>query len=258
MNLRNPVLCGSIKRDPIFYYIDMAIDHFEKHKSRIGRTDWNFNFLFGDQPHVTELANQYAPVLQHPSLHKPVPPEWLHATLLRVGFLEDFTEAEMLAVADKLEAKLAGMDTPTPILGKRWWLWNGGPVLSLTPEKRLHEIFCHLMNSLEEVVGQDRLPLLTVPGGGTHAKILNTFVRVVGRDRLPVRLQYMPHVTLAYPKTYKDHSSLRKQLKAHPVNGVPIHLQSVALIKQRIVDDYYAWEVVKDVPIGHPINRVVF
>lgn len=207
--------------------------------------------MFDDQPQVAELANRYAPVIRHPGLHKPIPPQWLHATLLRVGFLEDFTEAEMLAVADKLEFKLADIEIPEIILGKRWWLWNGGPALSITPEKYLHEIFRHLMNSLEEVVGQDGLPLLTIPGVSRYGKILNTFVGAIGRSRLPVSLQFKPHVTLAYPKTYKDHSSLRKQLEAHPINGVPIRINRVSLIKQQVVDDYYAWEVVKDLPIGH-------
>lgn len=228
----------------------MAIDHFEKHRVQIGRTDWNFNFLFDGQPQVAELANQYAPILQHSGLHKPVPPEWLHATLLRIGFLEDFTEAEMLAVANKLESKLADFTMQELILGKRWWLWNGGPVLSITPQKQLHEIYRHLLASLEEVVGQDRLPEMSIPGSIRYGTLINRFARIIGWNRLTVRLQFIPHVTLAYPKTYKDHSSLRKQIKAHPINGVPIHIHRVALIKQRIVDDYYAWEVIKDVPIG--------
>jgi 2'-5' RNA ligase len=228
----------------------MAIDHFEARKSRIGRTDWNFNFLFENQTQVTELAGQYAPVIQHPGLHKPVPPQWLHATLLRVGFLEDFTEAEMLAVADKLASRLADIQMPELMLGKHWRLWNGGPFLSITPEKQLYAIFRHLMSSLEEVVGRDRLPVLTIPSGGYLEKILGTFVRTIGSSRLPARLQFKPHVTLAYPKSYKDQASLRKQLRAHPVSGVPIRINKVSLIKQHIVGDYYAWEVVKDVPIG--------
>lgn len=228
----------------------MAIDHFEKHKSQIGRTDWNFNFLFNDQPQVAELASQYAPIIKHPGLHKPVPPKWLHGTLLRAGFLEDFTEAEMLAVADNFESKLAGVELPELILGKHWWLWNGGPVLSITPEKQLYEIFRHLITSLEEVVGQDRLPPLFVPGSSRGTKIINTIVKAIGPNRLPARLQFKPHVTLAYPKTYNNHSSLSRQLKAHPIDGVPIRIHSISLIKQRIVDDYYAWKAVKNVPIG--------
>ncbi len=77
----------------------MAIDHFIKHKWSRERTDWNFNILFNDQPQVAGLASQYAPLVKHPGLDDPVPGQWLHATVLRVGFLEDFPEAERLAVA---------------------------------------------------------------------------------------------------------------------------------------------------------------
>jgi hypothetical protein len=223
----------------------MAIDHFDKHKSQIGRTDWNFNFLFDDQPQVAELAGKYAPLLNHPGLHKPIPGQWLHATLLRVGFLEDFTEAEMLAVADKFARKLANIELPPLIVGERCRLWNGGPFLSITPEQPLREIFSHSLGSLLAVVGRDRLPALTVPPG-----LLNTLTAAIGRDRLPGRLQFVPHITLAYPKTYNDERGLRKQLESHPIAGTEVRINNVSLIKQRVVDDYYAWDVIKSLSIG--------
>lgn len=235
--------------------LDMAIDHFTKHKEQIGRTDWNFNFLFDDQPQVAELAARYAPLLKHPGLHKPVPGQWLHATLLRVGFVEDFTEAEMLAVADKLEQKLTHTKMPQLILGRRWWwLWNGGPVLGFTPSKQLLQVYGYVLESLIEVVGRDRVPAPSIPSGGRLKTMLGypptLFSKIVGRDRLPRRLQFIPHVTLAYPKTYDDERSLYKQLKAQSVDGVQVRITSVSLIKQRIVDDYYAWEVVRELPIA--------
>ena len=200
----------------------MAIDHFIRYKAHVKRIDWNFNILFNDQPQVAELAHQYAPLLNHPGLHKPIPAEWLHATVLRVGFLEEFSQDEMLAVAEKLELQLANIKMPQLMLGQ-WWIWNGGPVLHITPDTELQELFDLLVDAL---------------------------IEVVGRQRLPEKLQFIPHVTLAYPKTHHDELGLYKKLQSHLIDGVLMRAQSVSLIKQHIEDDYYAWEIVKDIPIS--------
>lgn len=200
----------------------MAVNHFKKWGFQTNRVDWNFNILFNDQPQVVELARQYGPLIKHLGLHKPVPGQWLHATVLRVGFLEDFTDAEMLAVAEDLKPKLAAMKIPQLMLGQ-WWLWNGGPVLHITPDLQLQEMFGFLLDSL---------------------------TKVVGRDRLPTKPQFIPHITLAYPKTYDDELDLYRQLQSHPIEGTEIRAKRLSLIKQHIEDDYYAWEIMKDIPIG--------
>ena len=203
----------------------MAIDHFIKHKEQIGRTDWNFNFLFNDQLQVAELATQYAPLLEYDGLHKPVPAQWLHATLLRIGFLEEFSEDEMLKVAALLELKLSGMKLPPFMLGQ-WWLWGGNPCLHFTPDDPLKEIYDCLLEALATILG-------------------NSSKR---KNLWPNR--FMPHVTLAYSKTYDSEVGLYKQLQSKPIKGVELRINSVSLIKQRIVDDYYAWEILKDIKIG--------
>jgi 2'-5' RNA ligase len=200
----------------------MAIDHFKKWGFQANRVDWIFNILFNDQPQVAELAQQYEPLIKHPGLHKPVPGQWLHATVLRVGFLEDFTDAQMLAVAKDLEPKLAAMKMQQLMLGQ-WWLWNGGPVLHIMPDSQLQEMFGYLLDSL---------------------------TKIIGRNRLPTELQFIPHITLAYPKTYDDELDLYRQLQSHPIEGTEIRAKRLSLIKQHIEDDYYAWEIVKDIPIG--------
>jgi 2'-5' RNA ligase len=200
----------------------MAIDHFKKYEWQVNRTDWNFNILFNDQPRVAQLATKYEPLIQHSGLHKPVPGQWLHATVLRVGFLEEFTDDEMLAVAEKIEPKLASMKMPQLMLGQ-WWIWNGGPVLHIAPDMQLQQLFSWLVAALAEVVG---------------------------KQRLPAKLHFIPHITLAYPKTYDDELDLYKRLQSHQIEGVEIRANSLSLIKQHVEDDYYAWEIVKDIPIG--------
>ena len=200
----------------------MAIDHFIKHKWAKERTDWNFNILFNDQPQVAAYAKEYKPLLNHAGLYQPVPGKWLHATVLRAGFLEDFTEAEMLEVAKRLEPKFAEMQMPEFLLGQ-WWLWGGNLCVHFTPEDPLNKMFNVLVSEL---------------------------TAVVGKDRLPQQLKFTPHITLAYSKTYDDEAGLFKQLEAKHVAAVPVRTKRVSLIKQHVIDNYYAGDIVKDIPLG--------
>lgn len=199
----------------------MATDHFIKHKWAKERTDWNFNILFNDQPQVANYAEQYKPLLDHAGLYQSVPGQWLHATVLRVGFLEDFTEAEMLEVAKRLEPKFASLQMPEFALGQ-WWLWGGNPCIHFTPEDPLNEMFRTLVTELTAVVGKERLP----------------------------DLKFTPHITLAYSKTYDDETGLFKQLQSKHIEAVPVRAKRVSLIKQHVIDNYYAWDIVREIPLG--------
>ncbi len=80
------------------YSSRMAQDHFERHNHYDGVVDWNFNVVYQQEPSIVAMAQAYEPLLERPELYEPIPTEWLHATILRVGALEDYTEEEMLAV----------------------------------------------------------------------------------------------------------------------------------------------------------------
>lgn len=237
----------------------MAVDHFIKHEYSRKRTDWNFNILFDDQPQVAKFSSKYNPIIKHPGLYEAVPSRWLHATVLRVGFIEEFSEAEMLAVAEILKQKLVKIKMPELTLGQRWWLWNGGPVLSITPKKELQAVFKAVLSALVEVIGRDRLPELTIASKHHPMKEIDQFIkylsRTFGRDRIPANLQFTPHVTLAYPRTYQDEFGLFKQLRSHPIEGINIRALKLSLIKQRVEKNYYVWDVIKELPIGQEFQR---
>lgn len=200
----------------------MAIDHFIRHKDARNRTDWNFNILFDGQPQVAAYAEQYGSLLNHKGLYEPIPGKWLHCTVLRVGFLEDFTDAEMLEAARRVETKLADMQMPEFLLGQ-WWIWGGNPCVHFTPEGPLVDVFDALVDELKGVLGE---------------------------GRLAVPLKFTPHITLAYSRTYSDEAGLFRQLESKQVKAVVVRAKSISLIKQRVTNNYYTWEKVRDIPIG--------
>lgn len=198
----------------------MALDHFLKHNLAREKGDWNFNVLFNDQPHVAHYAAQYANALDHKGLHGPVPGAWLHATILRVGFVDDFTEDEMLEVATRLEPELAAMQMPEFLLGQ-WWIWDGNPCVHITPEYALKALFETVVDQLSAVVGATPQP--------------PTFI---------------PHVSLAYSRTYDDEVGLFKSLETTRIDAVPIRVKRVSLVKQRAQESHYTWDIVRETPVG--------
>lgn len=203
----------------------MARDHFERHAALDGRADWNFNILFSDQPQAAELAAAYDKHLDNPALYPPIPGKWLHMTVLRAGYIADFTAEEMPAVHEALAPKLAAMRLPELTLGP-WWLWSGGgPVLHVTPEAYMANVYEVVVESLRKVVGKSRLPELK---------------------------PFIPHVTLAYNRDY-DHAEearLRAQLSENPVEPAKFRAHTLSSIKQEQTPPFYVWEIIKELPIG--------
>jgi hypothetical protein len=203
----------------------MSIDHFEKHQ-RKSPIDWNFNLLFDNQTEVIELSKHYKPALEHSGLYDPIPVDWLHATILRVGLLEDYTEQEMLAVADSLQLKLNGLSLPEFHFDS-WWLWGGNVVFHLSPDKEFGQLYNAVIKSLQEVVGKARTT--KTPHG-----------------------HFIPHTALAYTRThdYKTEKEIYNKLIAVPSKSASFKATNISLIKQHSINGHYEWEVIRRVNIG--------
>jgi 2'-5' RNA ligase len=200
----------------------MTQDHFQKNNCYVGKTDWNFNIVFDDQPQVAQLAKKYSKALQHPGLYPPVPGKWLHLTILRIGTTSEYSEAEMLAVARKLKPQLAGLKLPEFKLGP-WWMYDGMPMLHIAPEGQLEELFNLVMSEVESVVGIKRTPMPK---------------------------HFVPHVTLAYCRAHNQAKQIYQKLIDNPIEPTTFKVTHIPLLKQRVTDNYYDWEVVTDLPTG--------
>lgn len=200
----------------------MAVDHFKRHPHPDGSVDWNFNILLGGQPQVDEMAREYGKAFDHPGLYPPIPVQWLHMTILRVGYTTEYTDAEMMAVAGQLKPNLAAMRVPELILGP-WMIWSGNPVLIVTPWDSVEPIFNAVMSAMTNVVGKKRQP---------HPE------------------RFIPHVALAYNRDYDQEKEVHQKLWEYPVDPVSFRARNLSMIKQKQEPSYYSWEIVKDIPIG--------
>jgi 2'-5' RNA ligase len=170
------------------------------------------------------MAKEYEGLLQHPGLHKPIPPQWLHSTILRVGSLEDYTEDEMLAVTEKLQSSLAPLTLPEFVFDS-WWLWGCNVVLHITPDDQFTKIYDAVISTLESVVGVERT------------------------TKTP-HVHFIAHTALAYTKTHNKEVEVNRILASHPVKPASFRATSLSLLKQWPIDGHYEWEIVKDIPIN--------
>lgn len=202
----------------------MAKDHFEKHFYQKDRVDWNFNLLFDGQSPVAEMARKYAEIIHHPGLYDPIPTLWLHSTILRVGFIEDYSEQEMLHVAAKLKISLAGLELPQFSFDS-WWLWGGNVVLHISPDDEFYKIYHHVITALESVVGSDRTT--KSPHGG-----------------------FIAHTGIAYAKTHSHEDEIHAKLVKNPIEPASFTAEKLSLIRQWPTAGHYEWEIVENIAIG--------
>lgn len=203
----------------------MAVDHFLRYEGRPPVVDWNFNIDYRGQPDVVAMANAYAEILRPlPGFHEPIPAEWLHTTVLRVGLTTEFTEQEVLAMTDVLVPRLHEMQLPQFVFDP-WWLWDGNLVLHISPEDAFIPIYDAVRQAVVDIVGPER-------------------------TAQPKYGRYLPHMTLAYAKTHHQEQQIHDTLEANPVASAKFRANSISLIRQQPIRGRYEWDVIRTIPIG--------
>lgn len=200
----------------------MIQDHFERHNHYDGVIDWNFNVTYA-APAVARFAEAYRPLLDQRGLYSPVPVKWLHATILRVGALDEYSEAEMLAVAEKVQEKVAGLNLPEFHFGSFESIY-GNICFKVEPESALEELYDIVASSLEGIVGPERAT--KTPYG-----------------------RFIAHTSLAYTKARDNESEVSRVFEDAKVESLPFRIDSMPLIRQRPTDGHYEWEVVADIKV---------
>ena len=198
----------------------MAQDHFERHNHYDGVVDWNFNVVLNDQPSIAEMAAQYRPLLTRPELYDPIPPEWLHATILRIGKEDEYTETEMLAVADLVQERLDDITLSEFHFGEPVLIY-GNVCFKIEPESELEKLYTIVTESLETVVGPSRA---TKSAYG----------------------HFIAHASLVYTKAQDNEQEIEELLKAANIAPATFRIHHMPLIKTRPTQGHYEWDVIKD------------
>lgn len=192
----------------------MAINFFKKHAWQPGEVDWHYLILFENQPKVNSMARQYIPLLNHEGLHSPIPLEWLHLTILRVGSVVDINEEEMKKVNSQIYKEAKGIVTKSVEVGPAW-LWSGSVCLHVTPEEELKKLHSIVFSATHNVL----------------------------KNKAPKPDKFIPHITLAYPKDTYAENEMRKQLQRKWIEPASFKPSELCLVKQQQTPPYYQWNI---------------
>jgi hypothetical protein len=203
----------------------MVDDHFAKHSYQFGRSDWNFNIVFSDLPKVLDFARSFqSKIAEFPEkFYTSIPPKWLHSTILRAGFYEDFSKEDMAKVVENLRPKLASLSLPNFTFSKL--TADDNILLHISPEKDVNQIFQIVVDAMHEVLGPD---CLAGPLGAYDT--------------------FRAHMALAYTKNRDFDEKVGQVL---PLENPPsFQIKKLTLARQWAADGHYEWEVLDEIPIG--------
>lgn len=194
----------------------MAIDFFKKHAWGPGEIDWHFLVIFDKEPGIKDFAEKYKQTLDHPGLHTPIPAEWLHMTVLRVGPTTKISDEQMDKVCELIKEQTRELDLPELSLNSPW-SWSGSVCLHVNPEEEVKKLYEITANACDQILDY----------------------------KTDKPAEFIPHVTLAYPKDTDDDEGIAKQVAQSRVEPFAFKPIELCLVKQTQTPPYYRWEVVR-------------
>lgn len=194
----------------------MTIDFFKKHAWQRGEVDWHFLVIFDKEPGIEEFAEKYKQPLDHPGLHTPIPAEWLHMTILRVGPITEISDEQMDKVCQLIQEQSRGLIMPELSLNSPW-SWSGSVCVHVDPEDEIKKLYGITASACNQILDYET---------DTPEK-------------------FIPHVTLAYPKDTEDDAEIVRQIEQSQIEPFTFKPTELCLVKQTQTPPYYQWEVVK-------------
>ncbi|MCK2245407.1 MULTISPECIES: 2'-5' RNA ligase family protein [unclassified Crossiella] len=173
-------------------------------------------YYLPDTNTLAPLLDAYAPTLQGLDFLTPVPPEWLHATLLKIttpmDAFEAATEEVLLA---RLRAELATV-SPLSLLAGPALAGASAVVLDLTPDHHWNTLCARIATAIDDVLG---------PGTAM------------------IKQQERPHITLAYGIADGDSGEVQSRLRRATDQRVPLQLDRLHLVDviQDLAASGYRW-----------------
>lgn len=201
-----------------FDALDEMTDHWSRPGWSGGTRAYHWLLAFRDVPPLGELVLRCQEVLSPLGLD-PVPAEWLHATLVRVGSADSVDSARLRRLVETARTMLPGPFTlrATPLSGSR-----GAVRLTLSPWEPLVQLHAVLVAA-------------------------NTAMG------LPVKKQtagFRPHLSLAYNNRRREAAPVIETVASlRSLPSVELIVADVQLVELRRCGAEYRWDVLETVPL---------
>jgi 2'-5' RNA ligase len=197
---------------------------------RIGRRFYMWYVTFDRDDAVRDLALAYARRLRLPTLDV-IPPQWLHVTMLGVGFVDQIDEAEAQRIADAARQRLARLAPITVQIGPAT-VDREVVRLDVTPAEPVIRLRQELLAAIADVWGADRAP---EPDDGFFPEDV-----------------YLPHVSLAYSNTDAERQSVMDEVRRDEPAPVRTTLRRADLVAVHRDNRMYEWTGFAHADLGRP------
>lgn len=197
----------------------MIQNHFTTHAWKKGEVRWTFSIL--PESNVRDMIGEYQRHLDRRAVFAPIPRKWLHMTILQLDSVEKISNVEASRIADRLRRPC--MEMRMPLLSAGGWMNWGSPVIQVTPEPPLRELFGQVLKATRAVIGS-RAP--------RHGDA------------------FMPHMSIAYSRDYYKMHLLDDKFGRLDVRHVKFRARKLSLVRQVQTPPYYQWREYDEIELG--------
>jgi hypothetical protein len=193
---------------------------------KVGRHFYACHLTFEDQPCVQQLVLDYQTALAGLSGLDLIPGRWLHLTMQGIGFTDEITEGEIVAVTTALRDRFRTV-TPPVVTFYRPAVWPDAITLPATPASGLRQLRQDAYDVIQAVLGHDRMhePAETI-------------------------VQYRPHVSVAYINAPGPAQPIVGALGDARSEPVTTALDSASVLTFHRDNRMYEWTTATRLPIG--------
>jgi hypothetical protein len=140
--------------------IDEVRDHWYWRPGwRVGRSFYTWHITFADSPAAADLVSSYADALGRMPNLTPVPLQWLHLTMQGVGFADRVPDADLTAIVEAAESRLARTSPFEVTIGPA--VVDAETVqMPVTPIAPLQDLRDRIRAAIGDVWGPDSIPEL--------------------------------------------------------------------------------------------------
>ena len=189
---------------------------------RVGRKFYAWHLTFDDAPDLHRLAREYAPALDILGLDV-IPVQWLHLTMQGVGFTDEVPSAEIDAIAEAAQRRLANLAPFEITLGPT--VTEPEVVrLQVAPAKSVAQVRLAVRASIADVWGVERVP--------------------------EEESDFTPHVSLAYSKSDGPAQPIRRAAGSLNVEPARATINAAQLIVLNRDLRQYQWTTHASLPLG--------
>lgn len=195
-----------------------------------GRHFYACHMALDDQSQLRELVADYQQTLTSMPEIDLIPPRWLHLTMQGIGFTDEISTDELIALDHALTVELAAIDPPT-VEFRSLTVHPEAIYLKAHPADALYPLPLKMHDAVSSVLGADRFT-----------------------ESAPNRAKFVPHVSIGYINRDNGTEPIAKALSSLSARPVRATFAKADLLEFHRDHRMYEWTSATPIPIGTTTN----